>query len=164
MSLYEQWKELASEQRSETEYEVFWKAYFDKEKKNYEYILENHREIISGKLVELAEKFGMDSITFTGFLDGINTSLIESLDMENLNDDSEIRLAIDYEKLYFNMLDAKADWLYGLPQWENILTAEKRTEVTREFRKSKMAVSAKVGRNDPCSCGSGKKYKKCCGS
>jgi hypothetical protein len=25
------------------------------------------------------------------------------------------------------------------------------------------AVSAKVGRNDPCPCGSGKKYKKCCG-
>lgn len=24
--------------------------------------------------------------------------------------------------------------------------------------------SAKVGRNDPCPCGSGKKYKKCCGS
>jgi SEC-C motif domain protein len=23
--------------------------------------------------------------------------------------------------------------------------------------------SEKVGRNDPCSCGSGKKYKKCCG-
>ena len=22
---------------------------------------------------------------------------------------------------------------------------------------------AKIGRNDPCSCGSGKKYKKCCG-
>jgi uncharacterized protein YecA (UPF0149 family) len=22
----------------------------------------------------------------------------------------------------------------------------------------------KVGRNDPCPCGSGKKYKKCCGS
>jgi len=24
-------------------------------------------------------------------------------------------------------------------------------------------VAAKVGRNDPCPCGSGKKYKKCCG-
>jgi uncharacterized protein YecA (UPF0149 family) len=23
--------------------------------------------------------------------------------------------------------------------------------------------SAKIGRNDPCPCGSGKKYKKCCG-
>ena len=26
------------------------------------------------------------------------------------------------------------------------------------------ATSAKVGRNDPCPCGSGKKYKKCCGA
>ena len=26
------------------------------------------------------------------------------------------------------------------------------------------AVSDKVGRNDPCPCGSGKKYKKCCGA
>jgi preprotein translocase subunit SecA len=25
------------------------------------------------------------------------------------------------------------------------------------------AMKAKVGRNDPCPCGSGKKYKKCCG-
>lgn len=24
-------------------------------------------------------------------------------------------------------------------------------------------VEKKVGRNDPCTCGSGKKYKKCCG-
>ena len=24
--------------------------------------------------------------------------------------------------------------------------------------------SEKIGRNDPCSCGSGKKYKKCCGT
>jgi preprotein translocase subunit SecA len=24
--------------------------------------------------------------------------------------------------------------------------------------------AAKVGRNDPCPCGSGKKYKKCCGA
>ena len=31
-------------------------------------------------------------------------------------------------------------------------------------RQSKTAaVSVKVGRNDPCPCGSGKKYKKCCG-
>ena len=30
---------------------------------------------------------------------------------------------------------------------------------TKPFKKS----SPKVGRNDPCHCGSGKKYKKCCG-
>ena len=27
-----------------------------------------------------------------------------------------------------------------------------------------IAKSEKVGRNDPCPCGSGKKYKKCCGA
>ena len=30
--------------------------------------------------------------------------------------------------------------------------------------KPKTATGEKVGRNDPCPCGSGKKYKKCCGS
>jgi len=33
--------------------------------------------------------------------------------------------------------------------------AAKRTEA--------VAAGHKVGRNDPCPCGSGKKYKKCCG-
>ena len=27
----------------------------------------------------------------------------------------------------------------------------------------KMTKSNKIGRNEPCPCGSGKKYKKCCG-
>ena len=29
--------------------------------------------------------------------------------------------------------------------------------------KQPMTAEKKVGRNDPCTCGSGKKYKKCCG-
>ncbi|MBQ5777306.1 MAG: SEC-C domain-containing protein, partial [Oscillospiraceae bacterium] len=33
-----------------------------------------------------------------------------------------------------------------------------------EVRKTPRRVSTKVGRNDPCPCGSGKKYKKCCGA
>jgi preprotein translocase subunit SecA len=31
-------------------------------------------------------------------------------------------------------------------------------------KKPKKRSSEKVGRNDPCPCGSGKKYKKCCGA
>lgn len=31
-------------------------------------------------------------------------------------------------------------------------------------RPETVRVSARVGRNDPCPCGSGKKYKKCCGA
>ena len=31
-----------------------------------------------------------------------------------------------------------------------------------EEKKTQQATVQKVGRNDPCPCGSGKKYKKCC--
>ncbi len=34
----------------------------------------------------------------------------------------------------------------------------------RANRPSAMTIRTKVGRNDPCPCGSGKKYKRCCGS
>ena len=62
------------------------------------------------------------------------------------------------------MHDAKADWLYTLPQWEELLTKEKREEIEKEYKKSKTIVKGdRIGRNDPCTCGSGKKYKKCCG-
>ena len=45
-----------------------------------------------------------------------------------------------------------------------MLSEEKRHEITKEFRASKVFMKQEtVGRNDPCPCGSGKKYKKCCG-
>ena len=38
------------------------------------------------------------------------------------------------------------------------------TELAKAYKKSKIVVKEKkIGRNDPCPCGSGKKYKKCCG-
>ena len=96
--------------------------------------------------------------------DGINTSLKQALDLESLESGTVISLDVDFEKLYFNMLDAKADWLYHLKEWDDVLSEEKRHEITKEFRASKVFVKQEtVGRNDPCPCGSGKKYKKCCG-
>ncbi len=38
-----------------------------------------------------------------------------------------------------------------------------RAEPSRESKPQPVTVGVKVGRNDPCPCGSGKKYKKCCG-
>ena len=62
------------------------------------------------------------------------------------------------------MLDAKADWLYNLPQWDEVLTREQRRDIHKQWQATKTVVVDKsVGRNDPCPCGSGKKYKKCCG-
>lgn len=97
-------------------------------------------------------------------MDGINDSLENQIELEELTIDSDIKLEINLEKLYFNMLDAKADYLYELPEWDEIFTEEKRKEISKEYKKSKIVVKeAKIGRNDPCTCGSGKKYKKCCG-
>ena len=75
-----------------------------------------------------------------------------------------MKIEIDPEKLYYNMVEAKADWLYGLPQWDAILTPEKRKELYKAQKISGTVIKGpKIGRNDPCPCGSGKKYKKCCG-
>jgi uncharacterized protein YecA (UPF0149 family) len=61
------------------------------------------------------------------------------------------------------MLNAKADWLYNIPAWDGLLTIEDRKEIKKQFNKDHIVVNDnKVGRNDPCPCGSGKKYKKCC--
>ena len=82
-----------------------------------------------------------------------------------MTEDTMISLDIDLEKLYYNMVEAKADWLYELPAWDSLLSEERRKELYREQKKSGTIVKGKkIGRNDPCPCGSGKKYKKCCGA
>ena len=52
----------------------------------------------------------------------------------------------------------------NLPQWDALLTEERRKELYKAQKKSMTVVKGKkIGRNDPCPCGSGKKYKQCCG-
>jgi preprotein translocase subunit SecA len=163
VTLYEQWKQQAYIERTQEEYDQFWKEYLAKEQVNYEYILDNKDEKICGTISELSEKFHMDEVTFVGFLDGINTSLNEAIDLDSLTKESSIELNVDLQKLYYNMLDAKAEWLYTLPQWDLILTTEKRKEIKKEYNQTRIVVKdKKIGRNEPCPCGSGKKYKRCC--
>ena len=56
----------------------------------------------------------------TGFLDGINDSLVEANPIDTMEEDTKVNLIFDKEKLYKNMVDAKADWLYELPMWDEI--------------------------------------------
>ena len=117
-----------------------------------------------GKISELAPMFNMDEPTFVGFIDGINTSLKTEIDLDTLESDSVVTLDIDFEKLYYNMHEAKASWLYELKEWDKVLSEAKRHEITKQYRASKVFIKENtVRRNDPCPCGSGKKYKNCCG-
>ncbi len=164
MSLHETWQNMCNMAQTPDAQQAYWNEYFAMEKKNYEKILSDTSVKHSGTLCELATAFEMDEPVFVGFIDGINTSLTHEYDLDELTSESEISLDIDFEKLYFNMRDAKADWLFELPAWEGILSEERRREITKEWRLSKQAVSENtVGRNESCPCGSGKKYKKCCG-
>lgn len=164
-TILEQWRETAYDQSADKgKLQKFWAVYFNIEKEIYEQLLENPDEVVTGTVKELAEKYGQDVFTMTGFLDGINDSLKEPNPIEEMTEDTVVNLGFDKEKLYKNMVDARADWLYELPQWEKIYDAETRKRLYLEQKKSGTIVKGpKVGRNDPCPCGSGKKYKKCCG-
>lgn len=164
-TLLEQWRDTAySKEMDKASLQKFWGTYFQTEKEIYEKLLENPDEEVKGTVKELAEKYGINVFTMTGFLDGINDSLKVANPIETMDEDTEVSLAFDKELLYKNMVDAKADWLYELPQWDEIFTPEKRKELYLEQKKSGTVVKAKkIGRNDHCPCGSGKKYKYCCG-
>ena len=42
--------------------------------------------------------------------------------------------------------------------------AQRAQEASAQNAENGKPVSKHIGRNDPCPCGSGKKYKKCCGA
>ena len=163
MSLVQDWKELMENQTEDT-FEGFWKEYSETETKIYTHILEHHQEHLAGTVDELVAKFECNKTIFVGFLDGINSSLKTEMDLDAVTEETAIDLDIDFEKLFFNMLKAEAEYLFTLPAWDGVLSEEKRIEIIKEFKRSKTVhAEKKPGRNDPCPCGSGKKYKKCCG-
>ena len=151
-------------QRQQGDLQRLWAEYFQKEKDIYAELLKNPEEVVSGTVKELAEKYSVDIMTMTGFLDGINDSLKEVNPIEEMEEDTSVNLGFDKELLYKNMVAAGADWLYELPEWEEIFDEDKRKALYREQKSSTTVIKPdKVYPNDPCPCGSGKKYKKCCG-
>lgn len=166
MSLLTEWRDFAySLDTNQKEGQMFWANYFNVEQGIYEQILGEPDAVVEGTVEELAAKFNTTLSLMVGFLDGINESLVKENPIEEMEANTVVSLSYDKEKLYCNMIEAKADWLYNLPVWDRVLTEERRKELYLEQKKSKTIVKdKKVGRNDSCPCGSGKKYKKCCGA
>ncbi len=165
MALLEQWRNSAySETANKGDLQRLWTKYFEQEKEIYAQLLADPKTEVKGTVKELAEKYDVTVMTMTGFLDGINDSLKEANPIETMEEDTVVSLAFDTEKLYKNMVAASADWLYELPEWNDIYDEDTRKALYKEQKLSTTVVNeAKVYPNDPCPCGSGKKYKKCCG-
>ena len=166
MGLLQDWREYAYGIELESKAgKAILDKYFKEEKAVYEQLLADPTNVVKGTVKELAQKYNMELKYMVGFLDGINDSLKQPNPIEDMTEDTEVSLDIDLEKLYYNMVEAKAEWLYELPQWADLLTPDRRKELFLQQKKSGTVVKEKkVGRNDPCPCGSGKKYKKCCGA
>jgi hypothetical protein len=164
MALLEQWEKMAlDDKKDKRELQKLWDDYFKVETGVYEKLLTNPDETVEGTVKELAERFGITIMDMTAFLDGINDSLIAPNPIDTMEEDTHVSLAFDKEKLYKNMVKAEADWLYGLPQWDDIYDQQTRQRLYKEQKNSgTVRVGKKIGRNDPCPCGSGKKYKHCC--
>ena len=164
MSLYDKWTEMVVEYVKTKGERAFWQEYGKIETAIYKDLLSNHKEVKKTSIADISKEYNSTVEFIMGFVDGINESLKNSYDLEQIEETTELVLDLDLEKLYFNMLDAKAEYLYTLPQWDGIFSEEKREEIKKEYKESKIVRNEnKIGRNDPCPCGSGKKYKKCCG-
>ena len=164
MNLYNKWTNMVTEFVKTKGEVVFWNEYKNVELKIYKDILGNKNFKFMSSISELSKKYDISEEFIVGFVDGISESLNINIDIENITLEDKINFDINVEELYFNMLDAKADYLFNLNEWNEILTEEKIKEITSKWRSSKVIVnSVKIGRNELCTCGSGKKYKKCCG-
>lgn len=165
MSILQEWRDFAYANDMESRQgQIFWANYFNIEKEIYKKLLASPDKVWEGSVGELAKELDTEFKYFVGFLDGVNDSLVTPNPIEEMDKDTKVSLAFDKEKLYYNMVGAGADWLYDLEEWEPLLTEERRKELYKEQRNSTTIVKGKkIGRNDPCTCGSGKKYKKCCG-
>ena len=138
MALLETWRNLAyGDGLDDKKKEELWAGYFQIEKGIYEQILSNPTEVITGTVKDLAEKYNTEILIMTGFLDGINESLKGYENpIDTMEEDTEVKIEIDPEKLYYNMVEAKANWLYELPQWDEILTPDKRKELSKSQKSS----------------------------
>ncbi len=165
MALLKQWRDMAySETANKGDLQRLWSAYFQKEKEIYAQLLKTPDQEVKGTVKELADKYEVDLMTMTGFLDGINDSLKNQNPIEEMEEDTEVSLGFDKELLYKNMVAAGADWLYGLEEWNDIFDEDTRKALYKEQKASTTVhKEKKIYPNDPCPCGSGKKYKKCCG-
>ncbi|SFU63950.1 MULTISPECIES: SEC-C metal-binding domain-containing protein [Butyrivibrio] len=165
MALLKKWHDMAySETTDKGTLQKLWTEYFQKERDIYAQLLKNPDEVVKGTVKELAEKYKVDLMTMVGFLDGINDSLKVQNPIEEMEEDTEVNLGFEKELLYKNMVNAGADWLYNLPEWEEIFDEDKRKALYKEEKASHtIRKEVKIYPNDPCPCGSGKKYKKCCG-
>ena len=126
------------------------------------------KETYLNKIKEVGEE-NMKQIERIAALRVIDTMWTEHLEnMDSLRDSVRIRAygqrdpLIEYKKegrrMYEDLINTMDSMII-----DSILRAQIRVEPREEVKQVLQNNDSKVTRNDPCPCGSGKKYKNCCG-
>lgn len=90
MALLEQWQKVAyNEKANKQDLQRFWQRYFLLEKNVYEQLLTNPDEVVEGTVKELAEKYKLSIMDMTGFLGGINDSLVTPNPIDTMEEDTK---------------------------------------------------------------------------
>ena len=136
MALLKKWRDTAySETANKGDLQRFWNTYFEAETEIYATLLKNPDEVVTGTVKELADKYEVSVMTMTGFLDGINDSLVNPNPIDDMEEDTVVNLGFDKALLYKNMVAAKAEWLYELPMWDEIFDADtKKAKCTIQYK------------------------------
>ena len=163
MALFDAWKRIAFDTKEEPVKHV-WDEYLAREKAVYINILKDKTTKIEGAVAELAGKFRFTNVQMAAFLDGIHACVDGLPEMNEIEENTNISFEIEFGRLYKQMVEYKAEVLYKLPEWNNVFTPEEQKELYAQQKRSHTVIrnESKVGRNEPCPCGSGKKHKKCC--
>jgi len=163
MPLKDAWKRIAYDVQNQPVKHI-WDEYLAKEKAVYINMLKTKNNRIEGTVKEIAEEFKLTTVQTFAFFDGIHECVDNLPPLEEIEEDTQIAINVEFDRLYKQMVEYKADALYNLPEWDNVYTEEEQKQLYTDQKRSHTIVrnEAKVGRNDPCPCNSGKKYKKCC--
>jgi len=164
MALHDAWKRIAFDTQGQAVKHV-WDEYLAEEKGVYKGILSRKQQLTEGTVEEVAKSFGLSNVYMAAFLDGIHEAVDGLPSIEEVVAETEIKLEIDFKRLYKQMVEYKAEDLYSQKEWDDIFTQEEQKEFYLEQKRAHtVRRGEKIGRNEPCTCGSGKKYKKCCGA
>lgn len=132
----------------------------------------NEYYIKKTKYYDALEKYLLKHIKSKNEVDGIIEDINIACVMDIFNIQSTIErlqmigMKIEHRKDLEKLFSLFVDYGNNTPKWVNKgwTPAElMKKEVGESGNVSISVTSSKVGRNNPCPCGSGKKYKKCCG-
>ncbi len=154
------------------------------EKNILDYVIDAYKKDVESKKSLAGEKI------FNDFLKAITLRVVDTYWVQHIDSMSELRQAVslqsygqinpfrEYQEIGFNMFQTM---IYSIQDdvTRYVLKAQVRQNTERvqvakpvstysgkedqEVKRKPRSVSEKVGRNDPCPCGSGKKYKHCHG-